>query len=258
MEARVVLLKQKLESWKRTLERLRDQRNILAAVTRFFAVHQATFVETLAETFHLLSLSSDSSFLRTFTLSVQFAGYSVALPVQGSAAPGDVLVTRASTEDVLANEEVAISFIENIQASLVDAEASLGDLLVFINATAPPPAVGATPPATTPPAPPLGNEEPSFPKPEDSETSSLIRQREPEDNLKDNPTVEEVGQNKKTKTSSNQADLAARLAHWEMAKKRSEAVGGKPSYTYECLFRTFFCLSHTFFISLTRNTCIAI
>ena len=161
MEARVVLLKQKLESWKRTLERLRDQRNILAAVTRFFAVHQATFVETLAETFHLLSLSSDSSFLRTFTLSVQFAGYSVVLPVQGSAAPGDVLVTRASTEDVLANEEVAISFIENIQASLVDAEASLGDLLVFINTTAPPPAAGATP-ATTPPAPPLVNGEPSL------------------------------------------------------------------------------------------------
>ena len=76
-----MLLKQKLESWKRTLERLRDQRNILAAVTRFFAVHQATFVETLAETFHLLSQSSDSSLLRTFTLSVQFAGYSVVLPV---------------------------------------------------------------------------------------------------------------------------------------------------------------------------------
>eukprot|EP00959_Pyramimonas_sp_CCMP1952_P049548 1035054-Pyramimonas_sp.AAC.1 len=75
MEARVVLLKQTLESWKRTLERMRDQRNIVAAVTRFFAVHQATFLETLVETFHLLSQSPDSSLMRTFTLSVQYAPY---------------------------------------------------------------------------------------------------------------------------------------------------------------------------------------
>eukprot|EP00976_Prorocentrum_cordatum_P111909 1195441-Prorocentrum_minimum.AAC.7 len=36
-------------------------------------MHQATFLETLVETFHLLSQSPDSSLLRTFTLSVQFA-----------------------------------------------------------------------------------------------------------------------------------------------------------------------------------------
>eukprot|EP00959_Pyramimonas_sp_CCMP1952_P218563 4571147-Pyramimonas_sp.AAC.1 len=81
MEARVELLKQKLESWKRTLERMRDQRNVVAAVTRFLAVHQAAFLETLVETFHLLSQSPDSSLMRTFTLSVQYAGYTVVLPV---------------------------------------------------------------------------------------------------------------------------------------------------------------------------------
>eukprot|EP00959_Pyramimonas_sp_CCMP1952_P308342 6453191-Pyramimonas_sp.AAC.1 len=61
---------------------MRDQRNLVAALTRFLAVQHGALLETLAETFFLLSQSVDGSLLRTFTLSVNYAGYSVAMPLE--------------------------------------------------------------------------------------------------------------------------------------------------------------------------------
>eukprot|EP00959_Pyramimonas_sp_CCMP1952_P308343 6453192-Pyramimonas_sp.AAC.1 len=66
---------------------MRDQRNLVAALTRFLAVQQAALLETLAETFYLLSQSADGSLLRTFTLYVQYAGYSVAMPLERGTTP---------------------------------------------------------------------------------------------------------------------------------------------------------------------------
>eukprot|EP00976_Prorocentrum_cordatum_P040239 816607-Prorocentrum_minimum.AAC.1 len=104
----------------------------------------------------------------TLVSSITYAGYAVVLPPTATSpttptTPADYSIEKVINENmpnVLTNDSTASAYIENIHATLSDAETFLGDMASLVSTTLPTP---------TPPV-----EEPTFPQPEESgDTASL-------------------------------------------------------------------------------------
>eukprot|EP00959_Pyramimonas_sp_CCMP1952_P460286 9479615-Pyramimonas_sp.AAC.2 len=130
-------LRLKLQSMLKVTQKNRDSRSLVTALTRFLSVHHKSVIALLqaAELVLAAYTCTDPDLVRTLVCSIEYAGYTVELPssLSTTTSSGDYTIVKVVSEDkpnVLTNDVTASDFIENIHASLSDADTFLGDRLL--------------------------------------------------------------------------------------------------------------------------------
>eukprot|EP00959_Pyramimonas_sp_CCMP1952_P198779 4157697-Pyramimonas_sp.AAC.1 len=123
--------------------KVRDSRGVVASLTRFLNVYHDPVITLLQQTLYALHTCSDSDMAHTLVSSITYAGYAVVLipPTATSpttpTTPGDYSIERVVNENmpnVLTNDTTASAYIENIHATLSDADTFLSDMAALISA----------------------------------------------------------------------------------------------------------------------------